>query len=72
MNYTLSTDIGLRGVPGQTDFVDGQRIQITGHFDDAVADDCRMAVGDPPVAEPDKLARMACQSRFVATEVKVL
>ena len=59
---------------GQTDFVDRQRIQITGHFDDAAADDCRMAVGDSlaPPPEPDKLARMACRSRFVATEVKAL
>ena len=57
---------------GQTDFVDGQRIQITGHFDDPTADECHMAVGDPPVAEPAELARMACRSRFVATEITLL
>lgn len=57
---------------GQTGFIDGQRIQIAGHFDDPAAGNCHMAVGDPPVAEPDKLAKIACQSRFVATSVKAL
>ena len=57
---------------GQTGFKDGQRIEITGHFDDPAAGKCHMAVGDPPVPVPDKLARMWCRTRFVATEVKVL
>jgi len=57
---------------GQTGLKDGQRIEITGHFDDPAAGKCHMAVGDPPIAEPDKLAWMACQSRFVAASVKVL
>jgi hypothetical protein len=57
---------------GPTHFVDGQRIQITGHYDDPAAAECHMAPGNPPVAEPNSLARMACQSRFVATEIKAL
>jgi hypothetical protein len=55
-----------------TGLTDGQRIQITGHFNDPAARDCHVAVGDPPVAEPDSLARMWCQTRFVATDIKVL
>lgn len=57
---------------GPPEFGDSQRIQLTGHFDDPAADECHMAPGDPPIAEPDKLSTMLCQSRFVATSVKAL
>ena len=56
----------------QSNFRDGQRIEITGHFDDRAASECHIAVGDPQVAEPDALSTMLCQSRFVATDVTKL
>lgn len=51
---------------------DGDRIRLTGHFDDPAASGCRVATGDPPIPEPDELAVAYCRERFVATSVELL
>ena len=50
-----------------TSAIVGDHLRLTGHFDDPAASTCRIATGDPPVPEPDELAKVYCQERFVAT-----
>lgn len=56
----------------RTTGVDGDRLRVTGHFDDPAAQNCHIATGDPPVPEPDELAVVYCRERFVATSVEVV
>jgi len=51
---------------------DGQRLRITGHFDDPAAATCRISTGDPEVADPDELAILHCREKFVATSVELI
>lgn len=52
--------------------LDGDRLRLTGHFDDPAATTCRIATGDPPIPEPDELAVVYCRERFVATSVEIV
>lgn len=51
---------------------DGQRLRITGHFDDAAAESCRMMTGTELHPEPEELAVLSCRERFVETAFEVL
>ena len=66
MMYHLTPGIDRVSAP------DGTRLRLTGHFDDAAAESCRVATDEPPVPEPDALAISYCRERFVVTSVEVL
>ena len=57
---------------GSAGYADGQRLRITGHYDDPAAATCTIASGEPPVPEPDSLAVAYCRAKFVATAIEVL
>jgi hypothetical protein len=57
---------------GQTEYADGQRLRIIGHFMDGAAESCEMADGDPAVPEPRRLAILYCRERFVASSIEVI
>jgi hypothetical protein len=57
--------------PG-TAYVDGELLEVTGHFNDPAAQRCSVAVGDPPVPEPEDLAVAYCQGLLVVTSTTLL
>lgn len=67
-------DILVYKMPGQRPdgLVDGQKLRVTGHFDDPAAATCRVAYGEPAVPEPASLAIAYCRSQFVATSVEAI
>ena len=53
-----------------TDWVDGQKLRIAGHYDDPAAATCAIAYGEPAVPEPESLAVAYCRGKFVATAIE--
>jgi hypothetical protein len=51
---------------------EGQRVRVTGHFDDPAAATCAMATGVEGTPEPDAIAVLYCRERFVASAVEVI
>jgi hypothetical protein len=52
--------------------VEGQRLRVTGHFDDPASQSCRMTTGADLQPEPDALAVLDCRQRFVAVAFEVV
>lgn len=50
----------------------GSILSVTGHFSDAIAAECSIAPGEPPVAIDDEVAELFCRERFVVESFEVL
>lgn len=49
---------------------DGARVRVTGHFDDAAASTCTIALGEPPTPIDAASAALYCREQFVADSIE--